>query len=119
MTEIESLRARVAELEAESQSWFVKFQHENDELGAQQELASLKAGQGEPVAVVDERQFGIRWLTDSRPPVGSRLFTQAPIIPDVDWLSNIIREVDGNHNLGSGVLAEKIVYAMLSAALKP
>ena len=28
---------------------------------------------------------------------------------EVDALSNIIREVDGNHNLGAGELAEKIL----------
>jgi len=31
---------------------------------------------------------------------------------DVDWLSNVIREVDGKHELGAGALAEKIVERM-------
>ena len=30
----------------------------------------------------------------------------------VDWLSNVIRTVDGNHSLGAGALAEKIVEAI-------
>jgi hypothetical protein len=29
----------------------------------------------------------------------------------VDWLSNVIRQADGNNNLGAGALAEKIVEA--------
>jgi hypothetical protein len=28
---------------------------------------------------------------------------------DADWLANVIRSVDGNHHMGAGVLAEKIV----------
>lgn len=31
---------------------------------------------------------------------------------DVDWLSNVIRSADGNHSLGAGALAEKIVEAI-------
>lgn len=31
---------------------------------------------------------------------------------DVDALSNIIRAADGNHNLGAGALAEKIIEAL-------
>lgn len=31
---------------------------------------------------------------------------------DVDVLSNIIRAADGNHNLGAGVLAERIIEAL-------
>jgi cell division septum initiation protein DivIVA len=30
----------------------------------------------------------------------------------VDWLSNVIRQADGNNNLGAGALAEKIVEAV-------
>jgi hypothetical protein len=37
--------------------------------------------------------------------------------PDVDWLASIIRSVDGNHKLGAGALAEKIVEAL--ATKKP
>lgn len=36
----------------------------------------------------------------------------APAVPDVDWLSNVIRAADGGNNLGAGALAEKIVEAM-------
>ena len=39
-------------------------------------------------------------------------------IPDADWLSNVIRKVDGNHNLGAGQLAEKIVDEMIKSAAK-
>lgn len=30
------------------------------------------------------------------------------VLPDVDELSNFIRRVDGNHDMGAGALAEKI-----------
>lgn len=33
----------------------------------------------------------------------------APRVPDVDSLAQIIREVDGNHSLGAGALAEAII----------
>lgn len=33
-------------------------------------------------------------------------------LPDVDWLSNVIRRIDGKHSLGAGALAEGIVEAM-------
>ncbi len=33
-------------------------------------------------------------------------------LPDVDWLSNVIRTVDGNNTLGAGLLAEKILEAI-------
>lgn len=38
-------------------------------------------------------------------------------VPDVDWLAQVIRAVDGSHSLGAGVLAEKIVEAMLATAV--
>lgn len=44
--------------------------------------------------------------------------SQSPSVPDIDWLSNVIRKVDGNHKLGAGALAEKIVEAMLTASGK-
>lgn len=37
-------------------------------------------------------------------------------VPDVDWLAETIRRVDGDHKLGAGALAEKIISAMLSAS---
>ena len=43
------------------------------------------------------------------------LYTSAQTIPDVDWLASVIRSVDGNHTLGAGALAEKIVEAMSAA----
>lgn len=39
-------------------------------------------------------------------------------VPDVAWLSNVIRSADGNNTLGAGALAEKIVEAMLAAPKK-
>ena len=42
-----------------------------------------------------------------------------PSVPDVDWLSNVIRSVDGSHQLGAGALAEKICEAMLAATPTP
>lgn len=44
------------------------------------------------------------------------LSSVAPRVPDVDWLSNVIRAADGNNTLGAGALAEKIVEAMIAAA---
>lgn len=41
------------------------------------------------------------------------------VVPDVDWLANVIRAVDGAHTLGAGALAEKIIEAMLAAAPSP
>lgn len=40
------------------------------------------------------------------------LAQQKPSPIDVDWLANVIRDVDGNNSLGAGALAEKIVEAM-------
>jgi len=37
---------------------------------------------------------------------------QASKVPDVDWLANVIRAVDGYHSLGAGALAEKLVDAI-------
>lgn len=47
------------------------------------------------------------------------LRSQQAAVPDVDWLSNVIRSADGGNKLGAGVLAEKIVEAMLAAAQQP
>lgn len=41
---------------------------------------------------------------------------RAVSVPDVDWLAETIRRVDGAHKLGAGALAEKIIDAMLSAS---
>ena len=35
---------------------------------------------------------------------------------DVDWLSNVIRSVDGRHQLGAGALAERIVDAIYAGS---
>jgi hypothetical protein len=51
-----------------------------------------------------------------RPQVGSSA-TAVMACPDVDWLSNIIRAADGNHTLGAGALAEKIVEAIAAKAV--
>jgi len=39
-------------------------------------------------------------------------------VPDVDWLAQVIRTVDGNHSLGAGALAEKIVAAIAQVETK-
>ena len=39
-----------------------------------------------------------------------------PSVPDVDWLANVIRLIDGGHALGTGSMAEKIVLAMQARA---
>lgn len=38
-----------------------------------------------------------------------------PVVPNVDWLAQVIRQVDGNNSLGAGALAEQIVTAMRAA----
>ncbi len=40
-------------------------------------------------------------------------------VPDVDRLSNIIREANGKNDLGAGALAERIVEALLREAVTP
>ena len=39
----------------------------------------------------------------------------APSVPDVDALAQFIREIDGAHRLGAGVLAERIVEWLAAA----
>lgn len=43
---------------------------------------------------------------------------QAVKLPDVDQLAQIIRQVDGNHSLGAGALAEKIFELLNAGAAK-
>lgn len=45
-------------------------------------------------------------------PLYRRPAAQAVKLPDVDHLAQIIRQVDGNHSLGAGALAEKILEAL-------
>lgn len=44
---------------------------------------------------------------------------QPVAVPDVDWLANVIRSVDGNHKMGAGALAEKIVQALAAPSPQP
>lgn len=39
----------------------------------------------------------------------------APSTDFVDWLAEVIREVDGNHSLGAAALAEKIAERLTQA----
>ncbi|MCP5353324.1 MAG: hypothetical protein H6926_09095 [Chromatiales bacterium] len=43
----------------------------------------------------------------------------APSAPDVDALAQFIREIDGAHQLGAGVLAERIVEWLAAPEAKP
>ena len=43
----------------------------------------------------------------------------APSVPDVDALAQFIREIDGAHQLGAGVLAERIVEWLAAPEAKP
>lgn len=44
-----------------------------------------------------------------------RLLASAPSVPDVDALAQFIREIDGKHQLGAGVLAERIAEWLAAA----
>jgi len=39
----------------------------------------------------------------------------APTVPDVDALAQFIREIDGKHQMGAGVMAERIVEWLAAA----
>lgn len=84
-------------------------------------LAQPAEQQDEPVAVMYENGtvlskadcgnvFDI--CCRAQTPLYRRPAVQAVRLPDVDKLSNIIRQVDGNHSLGAGALAEKILDAV-------
>lgn len=56
--------------------------------------------------------------SDGRPPVP--LYTAPPSAPvGVDELAQVIREVDGNHSLGAGALAEAILEKFPTLAAQP
>lgn len=76
----------------------------NDALGCMH----AHCGSGRPVWVDGECSDAKRAETSLRP------LYAAPPVPrvDPDWLSNVIRTVDGNHTMGAGVLAEKIAEAI-------
>lgn len=44
-----------------------------------------------------------------------RAVAERNVLPDVDTLAQIIRTVDGNHDLGAGALAEAIIDALAGA----
>ena len=46
-----------------------------------------------------------------RETVASAVARERERLLDADWLSNVIRQVDGNNTMGAGALAEKIVEA--------
>ena len=85
------------------------------------EIAAMK-GQ-EPVAWVVTLSDGDQFIYDERmlknidPELHAKrrplyAYPVADNRIDIDWLSNVIREADGNHSLGAGELAEKIAAAM-------
>ena len=49
----------------------------------------------------------------------ARYAQPAPSVPDVDALAQFIREIDGAHQLGAGVLAERIVEWLAAPEAKP
>jgi hypothetical protein len=93
-----------------------------------QRIATLEAqlAGGEAVATVKRNAAGQIYMVgsdgnsfDISKHVGDKLYTAPAIkqqVADVDWLSNVIRRVDGNNTLGAGALAEKIVEAMQSVS---
>ena len=50
--------------------------------------------------------------------LGQKVYLHPAPPLNVDWLSNAIRKVDGNHDLSAGTLAEKIMDEIIKAAEK-
>ena len=97
--ERDALRAKMAEMEQ---------QEPVAEIGQQYTL--LFAGSGSITGVV--KRHGLK--------IGDKLYAltgaqPAPSVPDVDALAQFIREVDGSHQLGAGVLAERIAEWLKAA----
>ena len=89
-------------------------------------LRQALAAPVEPVAVVfeefDSQVHYIETIDNKlRLPVGTKLYTTPPSVDaliGVDELANIIRAADGNHSLGAGALAEKIIEAIRARGQK-
>ena len=88
-----SLRAKIAEME-------------------QQEPAGEVVHNGESAGLYNILEHGalLYALPGAQP---------APSVPDVDALAQFIREIDGAHQLGAGVLAERIVEWLAAPEAKP
>jgi hypothetical protein len=127
--ELAELQATIARLTAEKEALKINLEMSvegaaslaetgDEEVAAlKSEIERLKGGQGEPVGRVVEFGRGLReisWAKGKLPDLGVELYTSphapvAVVIPDVDVLAQIIRTVDGNHSLGAGALAERII----------
>jgi hypothetical protein len=65
-------------------------------------------------------QVGDYWLESSVRAIQEEAYKagMAAAVPDVDYLAQIIRMVDGKNSLGAGALAEKIIEAMAAQEVK-
>jgi cell division septum initiation protein DivIVA len=84
--ENEMLRQRISELEAK----------------IAQLTESLETASSAVIVLKQQQREGWAQISSGQEPTGLC----------VDWLSNVIRQADGNNNLGAGALAEKIVEAV-------
>jgi DNA repair exonuclease SbcCD ATPase subunit len=100
----------VAQIKAEHKHEIAELQAENDEQkvvmrGCNAALAAAKLALDQ----ASQRHLEIEAERDT---------LAAKLVPDVDWLANVIRQVDGNHKLGAGALAEKIVEAIAAHGIQ-
>ena len=75
----------------------------------------------EPVAEWTENRFHhypqLVWNEKYKAAIGTKIYALpgAQPAPDVDALAQLIREIDGKHQLGAGALAERIVEWLAAA----
>lgn len=117
----EKERDDVAQQLVQSEQGKRKISEECDALRAK--IAEME--RQEPVALVESwangsysRNYKLQWLRDVNE--GAKLYAlpgaqPAPSVPDVDALAQFIRDADGSHQLGAGVLAERIAEWLKAA----
>jgi hypothetical protein len=59
----------------------------------------------------------VKALSAAKDQQSAHLQAAGPAVPDIDWLSNVIRAANGSNSLGAGALAEKIVEALAASQI--